>query len=127
MRTPLLKSLLNPLSLMASLGVALLVSACGGGVDSQDKDDHVNVYIDTAGRLAVTEANASTVRIHDLDSGSVEASHVMTSVPSAVYASPGGRYARRTGCSSSMVVSTRKIMATTCTTTSRLPRPSPSW
>ena len=93
MRTPLLKSLLNPLSLMASLGVALLVSACGGGVDSQDKDDHVNVYIDTAGRLAVTEANASTVRIHDLDSGSVEASHVMTSVPSAVYASPGGRYA----------------------------------
>jgi DNA-binding beta-propeller fold protein YncE len=79
--------------LLASLAAVLLLAACGGGVDGEDEHAHDSVSIDTAGRLAIAEANAMTLRIHDLDSASVEASHVMGSVPSAVYASPGGRYA----------------------------------
>lgn len=79
--------------LLASLAAAALLAACGGGIENEADDKHENIAIDTAGRLAVTEANATTLRIHDLDSGNVEASHVMTNVPAAVYASPGGRYA----------------------------------
>lgn len=79
--------------LLASLAAVSLLAACGGGVEADDEHAHDNVSIDTAGRLAIAEANATTLRIHDLDSASVEASHVMGNVPSAVYASPGGRHA----------------------------------
>lgn len=78
--------------LVASAAAVSLLAACGGGVE-EDDHDHENVTIDTAGRLAVIESNAPTLRIHDLDSGAVEASHSMQSNPSAVYASAGGRYA----------------------------------
>ncbi len=77
--------------LLASVAAVSLLAACGGGVETED--DHDEVSIDTAGRLATIERDSTTVRIHDLDSGSVEASHVMQNPPSAVYASPGGRYA----------------------------------
>ena len=80
-------------SLCATAITAGLLAACGGGVDSEDRHEHENVSIDTAGRLAASEHNATTLRIHDLDSGSVESSHLMSHVPAAVYASPGGRYA----------------------------------
>ncbi len=72
---------------------AVLLAACGGGVD--DDHDHGEVRIDTAGRLAVIESGAPTLRILDLDSSTlaVEASYTMENPPSAVYASPGGRYA----------------------------------
>lgn len=79
--------------LMAGLAAATLLAACGGGVAEEQAHDHENIRIDTAGRLAVVEEGAVTLRIHDLDSGMVEASHVMQASPSAVYASPGGRYA----------------------------------
>jgi len=79
--------------LLASLAAVSLLVACGGGVDIEEEHDHDEVTIDTGGRLAVTELNATTLRIHDLDSGTVEASHTMQNTPSAVYASPGGRYA----------------------------------
>ncbi len=79
--------------LLASVAAAALLSACGGGVEEEQEHEHENISIDTAGRLAVTEQGATTLRIHDLDSGTVEASHVMQASPSAVYASPGGRYA----------------------------------
>lgn len=78
--------------LAAVLSIALL-AACGGGLDDKDKHRHENTFIDTAGRIASIETGARTLRIHDLDNGGVEASHVMDHVPSAVYASPGGRYA----------------------------------
>ncbi|MCS7101726.1 MAG: hypothetical protein NZL99_08535, partial [Burkholderiaceae bacterium] len=55
--------------------------------------DHRDVFIDTAGRLALAEFAAATLRILDLDSGTIEASYTMDNPPSAVYASPGGRYA----------------------------------
>lgn len=78
--------------LFAGLVATALLAACGGGVEVSDHD-HDEVTIDTAGRLAVAEFNATTLRVHDLDSGNVEASHTMAHPPSAVYPSPGGRYA----------------------------------
>lgn len=80
--------------LLASLAAAWLLAACGGGVGTEQEHDHdEEVRIDTAGRLATIEAGSATLRIHDLDSGTVEASHVLQAAPSAVYASPRGRYA----------------------------------
>lgn len=76
---------------LAALLSAVLVTACGGG--GSDDAAHDNIRINTAGRLAVAEANASTLRIHDLDSGQLEASHALQNPPAALYPSPGGRYA----------------------------------
>lgn len=80
--------------LLASLAIATLLAACGGGV-SQDEDEHDDepVTINTAGRLALAEKDGKTLRIHDLDSAANEASHTLDHVPAAVYASPAGRYA----------------------------------
>lgn len=78
---------------LAVLAAALALTACGGGVPAEDDHEHENVFIDTAGRLAIAEAGSATLRILDLDSGAVEASYTMDNEPSAVYASPGGRYA----------------------------------
>lgn len=80
---------------VGALLAALLVAACGGGVPQEDDHDHDHrdVFIDTAGRLALAEFAAATLRILDLDSGTIEASYTMDNPPSAVYASPGGRYA----------------------------------
>lgn len=81
--------------LLSSLAASALLVACGGSVDTGDDgaQDHRNIAIDTAGRLAVTEVNSPTLRIHDLDSGSVEARHTLAHVSSGLYASPQGRYA----------------------------------
>lgn len=79
-------------SLWACFAAAALLSACGGGADG-GHHGHADISIDTAGRLAITESNGTTLRIHDLDSLGVEASHTMLGAPSAVYPSPGGRYA----------------------------------
>lgn len=78
---------------LAALAAALALSACGGGVPEADDHERANAFIDTAGRLAIVEIGTPTVRILDLDSGAVEASYAMDNEPSAVYASPGGRYA----------------------------------
>jgi hypothetical protein len=78
---------------LAALAAALALAACGGGVPAEDEHEHENVFIDTAGRLAVAEVGSATLRILDLDSRTVEASYTMDNEPSAVYASPGGRYA----------------------------------
>lgn len=84
----------KPHSWLAALSAAALVllTACGGG--SEDEPAHQNFTIDTAGRLAVTEKDAKAVRIHDLDAAAaVEATYQVDNVPSALYASPQGRYA----------------------------------
>lgn len=81
-----------------ALLVSALLAACGGGVDEK-KDEaahgHDEVSIATAGRLAVAELGSKTLRLHDLDgaNAAVEASYTLDNEPSAVYASPGGRYA----------------------------------
>ena len=77
---------------LTTLAAATLLVACGGGGDADDARD-VAVTIDTAGRLALTETNTKALRVHDLDSNTVQATHQLDNVPSALYTSPGGRYA----------------------------------
>jgi hypothetical protein len=73
-----------------ALSVLLALAACGGG---GGEDHHDADTIDTAGRLAIAEDGAATLRIFELDSGSVASSLPLANTPSAVYASPGRRYA----------------------------------
>ena len=77
---------------LLALAAVLALAACGGGGgdDEHAHDDHA---IDTAGRLAIAENASPTLRLHDLDSGQVVASMTLANAPSALYASPGGRYA----------------------------------
>lgn len=75
-----------------ALATTLVLTACGGGSDDGEAD-HGHADIDTAGRLAIAEAAAPSLRIHDLDSGRTESSFLLANPPSALYASPGGRYA----------------------------------
>ena len=77
--------------LLTTLAAAALLVACGGGGDDADHDSAVS--IDTSGRLALTESTAKTLRIHDLDSNTVQATHTLDNEPSGLYVSPGGRYA----------------------------------
>ncbi|MFT3666412.1 hypothetical protein [Piscinibacter sp.] len=78
-----------------SLVALAVLAACGGGVDHEDDDHgpgHESYSVDTAGRVAIAEKDAKALRLHDLDSGTIEATHQLDNAPSALYASPGGRY-----------------------------------
>jgi hypothetical protein len=77
---------------LTALAAATLLVACGGGGDS-GADRDVAVTIDTSGRLALTEKDSKALRIHDLDSNTVQATHQLDNVTATLYASPGGRYA----------------------------------
>lgn len=80
----------RPLPWALTLVAAALLTACGGGSD----DDHSNHTVDTAGRLAITERDTATLRVHDLDQSlAVENRYTLEQVPSALYTSPQGRYA----------------------------------
>jgi hypothetical protein len=77
-----------------TLGVlsVVVLSACGGG-SNPEKEEHEKETINTLGRLSVSELNTPVVRMHDLDSASFDStSFTLENVPSALYASPGGRY-----------------------------------
>lgn len=76
-----------------ALTAALTLAACGGGVDEPAPERDEAETIDTAGRLAIAENGSATLRLHDLDSGTMEASYTLDHVPTALYTSPGGRYA----------------------------------
>lgn len=79
-------------TLALSLMAAALLAACGGGVEEADHR-HENTFINTAGRLALAEKDSRTLRLHDLDTATHEATYTLDNVPSALYASPNGRYA----------------------------------
>lgn len=68
-----------------------VLTACGGG--GGDSGDHENTTIDTAGRLAVAEDAGTALRIYDLDGARVDSTLALANPPSALYTSPGGRYA----------------------------------
>lgn len=73
---------------------ALLVAGCGGGDGgAANPPDTGSVRIDSAGRLAVVQADSNRVHLWDLDQGKVTHSFTLDHPASAVYASPGGRYA----------------------------------
>jgi hypothetical protein len=80
-----------------AVGVTLLASlltACGGGSgDDSHADEHDHSHIETAGRLAILEDQSKSVRIYDLDEKSVVGTFTVTNAPSAIYPSPGNRYA----------------------------------
>lgn len=80
---------------LLSLACMALVAGCGGGSGSggSNGERHANATIDTAGRIVVSDSGSNALRVHDLDSGSVEATHQLDHPPSGLYASPGGRYA----------------------------------
>lgn len=77
---------------LPALAAATLLVACGGGGDAGGVRD-VATTIDTSGRLATTEKDSKALRVHDLDSNTVQATHQLDNMPSALYTSPGGRYA----------------------------------
>lgn len=77
-----------------ALSLVLALTACGGGSSGSSSDGpHQDTRIDTAGRLAMAEDAATALRIFDLDSSAVVANIPLANPPSAVYASPGRRYA----------------------------------
>ncbi len=78
--------------LVASAAIALLVAACGGGSDPHDDDDHPYAPIDTSGRLALSEDGAARLHVLDLDDNT-STGYTLKHAASAVYASPGLRYA----------------------------------
>lgn len=82
-----------PLRLLSAAALACVLAACGGGSDDHDDHDHAHTHIDTAGRLAVAEAGASKLHLLELDTGRAESTHVLAHPATAVYASPGKRYA----------------------------------
>ncbi len=85
---PTASSRLLPLALAATLALAL--AACGG---SGGEDEHVEERIDSAGLLALGEAGSTALRLLDLDRDAVTHTLTLAAPPSALRASPGGRYA----------------------------------
>lgn len=78
----------NPIRFVILALLSCLVAACG----SSSEDDHKDFFIDTKGRLAIGESGATGVRILDLDTGQTVGTFALDHPPSALYASPGGRY-----------------------------------
>lgn len=76
-----------------ALSLVLALAACGGGSGGSSEAPHQDTRIDTSGRLAIAEDAATALRIYDLDSSAVVANIPLANPPSAVYASPGRRYA----------------------------------
>jgi hypothetical protein len=89
------------LALALLMALAFGITGCGGGDASDnvisDGSDHSggedDFSIDSLGRLAVTEAESSAVRIMDLDDRSMLATFSVAGTPSSLYSSPGYRYA----------------------------------
>ncbi|MFG6446626.1 hypothetical protein ACG0Z6_00065 [Roseateles sp. BYS180W] len=79
--------------LLAGSAALSLLAACGGGAEPESAHEHEATSIQTGGRLALAEAGAPALHVFDRDSNSVQASHALLGVASAVHASPGGRYA----------------------------------
>lgn len=76
-----------------AVAALLALAGCGsGGGDGDGDHGHDSVTIDTAGRLAIAEQGAPTLRVLDLDSGAVDSTLALEHPPSALYTSPGRRY-----------------------------------
>lgn len=75
------------------LSISLVLAGCGGGGGGDGDDGHDSDAIDTAGRLAIAADAAPTLAIYDLDSRSVASRLTLANAASAVYTSPGRRYA----------------------------------
>jgi hypothetical protein len=76
-----------------ALTASLLLAACGGGGGGADGHGHHESHIDTAGRIVMAEAGQPKAYVFDLDSGSTIAGLDLLHPATALYASPGKRYA----------------------------------
>lgn len=74
------------------LSVSLALAGCGGG-GGDDEARHDAETLETAGRLAIAADAAPTLALYDLDKREVADSLTLANPASAVYASPGRRYA----------------------------------
>lgn len=83
-----------PRPLLASIVLAstTLLAACGGGGSSSD-DAHEHTEIETAGRLALFDTDASELKVLDLDSSEVLAAMALDGEAPRLYPSRGYRYA----------------------------------
>lgn len=82
---------------LAALLLLSLLAACNSetqqgkpSADAGHDDDHAS---STLGRLAISEAGATALRVYDLDKQAVAQSFTLAYAPSALYASPDRRYA----------------------------------
>lgn len=85
------RSRLRPMASSVLLLPAAMMAACGGSSGSGDEHEHTD--IDTAGRLALFDTDASQLKVLDLDNSEVLASMAMDGEAPSLYASPGNRYA----------------------------------
>lgn len=82
---------LQPIATSLLLVSAAMLAACGGS--SSGDEPHEHTEIDTAGRLALFDTDASQLKVLDLDNTEVLASMAMDGEAPRLYASPGNRYA----------------------------------
>lgn len=85
-----LPSALRRLATIATLASATLLTACGG---SSSDEAHNDTDIDTGGRLALFDTDASALKFLNLDDGEVLTSMTMDGEPPRLYSSPDHRYA----------------------------------
>lgn len=79
--------------LTCSLLATIIIAGCGGGKGGNDSSDHDRALIDSAGRLALYDRDNSSLRIMDLDDGSLLADFSFPGAVPGLYASPANRYA----------------------------------
>ena len=78
---------------LAAALVLAIAAGCGGSSSNDHDHAHGQTRVDTSGRLSIAESKVAALHVFDLDSNQVEARHVLKAPASAVYASPGKRYA----------------------------------
>ncbi|WP_228128454.1 hypothetical protein [Marinobacter daepoensis] len=84
----------RPLAVSILLVSAGLLAACGGSSSSSDSaDGHDHTDIESAGRLALYDADSSAIKVVDLDHGDVLSSLALSGAAPTLVASPGYRYA----------------------------------
>lgn len=77
---------LRPLAASLLIVSAAMLTACGGSSSSDNPHEHTD--IDTAGRLALFDTDASQLKVLDLDNSEVLASMAMDGEAPRLYASP---------------------------------------
>lgn len=82
----------RPLLASIVLASTTLLAACGGNSSGSD-DAHEHTEIETAGRLALFDTDASELKVLDLDTFEVLAAMALSGEAPRLYASPGYRYA----------------------------------
>lgn len=87
-----LSSAQRPLAASLVLASATLLSACGGS-DSSSDDAHTEISIETDGRLALFDSDASALKFLDLDDAQILTSMNIDGGSPSLYASPDNRYA----------------------------------